>query len=133
MSPDTHLHLQGCCICKLSKGEEKIKSYLETHGFILNETYFREKKFENLFQKKGFCLRYDFYIPSKNILIEYNGRQHYDYKNSYFFKGDRNKFLLRKHYDWLKRKYARDNGYKLLTIPYWDYKIIEEILEKEII
>ena len=50
-----------------------------------------------------------------------------------FFKGDRNKFLLRKHYDWLKRKYARDNGYKLLTIPYWDYKIIEEILEKEII
>lgn len=133
MSPNTHLHLQGCRICKLSKGEERIKSCLEAHGFILNKTYFKEKKFENLFQKKGFCLRYDFYIPSKNLLVEYNGIQHYDYKKSYFFKGDRNKFLLRKHYDWLKRKYARDNGYKLLIIPYWDYKIIEEILEEEII
>lgn len=37
------------------------------------------------------------------------------------------------HYDWLKRKYAKDNGYNLLVISYKLYKNIEKILEKKLL
>lgn len=74
-------------------------------------------------------LPFDFYIPSKNLLIEYNGGQHYKPVNHF---GGYDSFLLRKHHDWLKRKYARDNNIKLLTIPYWDFKIIDELLEESL-
>ena len=46
--------------------------------------------------------------------------------------GGREDFLLRKHHDWLKRKYARKNHLKLLAIPYWNNKEISKILEEEL-
>ena len=76
-------------------------------------------------------LSYDFYIPSKKILIEYNGKQHYEFHK--LFHKNYHDFLIQKHHDWLKRKFAKNNEYKLLIIPYWDCKIIEEILNKELI
>lgn len=42
------------------------------------------------------------------------------------------KFLLQKHHDWLKRKYAKENGYRLLTIPYWEYDNIENIIMEKL-
>ena len=126
-TPNNHLNGQDCPSCKISNGEKEIAKWLDKNGF--KNKYKKEYYFDNFKSKNNKYFRYDFYIPLKNLLIEYNGIQHY--KPSEYF-GGQNSFLLRKHYDWLKRKYARDNGYKLLTIPYWDYKIIEEILEKEI-
>lgn len=101
---------------------------MEKNGLKQNVDFFREYKFENL--KDKHCLRYDFFIPSKNLLIEYNSEQHYRFKNG--FKDTHDIFLLRKHHDWLKRKYARDNNIKLLTIPYWDFKIIDELLKESL-
>lgn len=34
--------------------------------------------------------------------------------------------------DSIKNKYCEDNGIKLLRIPYWDFKNIDEILSKEL-
>lgn len=75
-------------------------------------------------------LSYDFYIESENLLIEFNGGQHYEFI-SYFHK-TLHDFHRQKHHDWMKRKYAIKNGYKLISIPYWEYENIEEILQKEL-
>lgn len=63
----------GCPNCKKSHGEEKIKTYLECNMI----EYEWQKRFDDLY---GYCnkhLSYDFYIPTYNLLIEYNGKQHY--------------------------------------------------------
>lgn len=117
----SRLFLQGYeCVCQRTYGslpEGRILDFLEGRGI----TPEREKMFSSLGR-----LRYDFYIPSKNLLVEYNGVQHYEY-NSFFFNNHHG-FLVQKHHDWLKRKYARDHGIRLLTIPYWEFDNIEKIL-----
>lgn len=126
--PSSHIKRQGCPMCKNSFGEEKIYNFLSKNGLKLGKDFFREYSFEDLKVKRK--LRYDFYIPSKRLLIEYNGKQHYEiYKNW----DTRKTFLLRKHYDWLKRKYANKYNIKLLTIPYWELSSINSVLEKALI
>ena len=116
--PNAHLNGQECPRCKQSHGEKKIRIYLENNNTVFEE----QKKFKNLGN-----LSYDFFIPEKKLLIEYNGIQHYKVVD--FFGGEK-QFRLQKHHDWLKRKFARDNNYNLLTISYKDYNIIEKNLEE---
>ena len=133
-SPSNHLNKtypQGCPFCSHingnSKGEVKIKKFLESKKIeFIQEFYFNDLKDKNF-------LRFDFYTPSKKVLIEYQGEQHY---KAVSFNGDKEsakqELKIQRHHDWLKRKYAKNNGYKLLTIPHWNYKIIKEILEEEV-
>ena len=117
-TPDKH-YKQCCPYCSSSKGEKQIRNYLKEKKIIFEE----QKKFNDLRDKS--LLSYDFYIPLKNLLIEYNGIQHYK-SNDYF--GGYGKFLIQKHHDWLKRKYAIKNNINLLIIPYWEYNNINKIL-----
>lgn len=117
--PFSHIKDKRCCLLyKESAGERAIRVWLEKHEI----SYERNKKFNVLGR-----LSYDFYIPSENLLIEYNGKQHY-IQSSF---GHHN-LRKQRHHDWPKRKYARDNGFKLLTIPYWEFKVIDKILEENI-
>ena len=119
-----HLCGHGCSICSkkvYSKGEKNIRNFLLNN----NIDFQQQKTFEDL--KDKYKLSYDFYIPSKNLLIEYNGEQHY--KKSSFKHHD---LKMQRHHDWLKRKYAKKNNIELLTIPYWNFKIINEILEEKL-
>ena len=116
-TPDNHWKGSGCNICKVYQGEEKIKSYLIDRNIIFES----QKTFDDLRDKRK--LSYDFYIPSKNLLIECQGEQHY--KSIEIFGGEK-QFRLQKHHDWLKRKYAKDNKINLIAIPYWEN--IEKIL-----
>ena len=102
---------QRCPKCYNSKGEEKIRKLLQDKKNKFEE----QKKFSDLKDKKS--LSYDFYIPSKNLLIECNGEQHYKF-NKCFHK-NLHEFHRQLHHDWLKRKYAKDNNINLLVIPYW--------------
>lgn len=117
--PDVHLSGCGCQKCNSSIGEEKIRNCLEDK----NIKYICQKKFNDLKDKNK--LSYDFYLKDYNLLIEYNGIQHYEPRE--YFGGHKN-FLIQKHHDWLKRKYARDNNINLLVIPYWEN--IEEKLNE---
>ena len=65
----------GCPICKESRGEKLIKNFLERN----NISYEREKTFKGL--KYKLPLRFDFYLPTYNLCIEYNGEQHYSYES----------------------------------------------------
>jgi len=119
--PYLHLHGSGCSTCKESKGERTIRHILEENDI----TFEAQKSFNDCKNKRQ--LPFDFYIPSKGLLIEYDGEQHY--RSVAHFGGDV-KFLERKANDQIKTEYARMNGHTLLRIPYWDYDRISEILSR---
>lgn len=117
IAPRDHLSGCGCPKCRKSSHSEDILQQFLMENNILFE---RNKKFNELKDLKG--LSYDFYLPEENILIELNGGQHYRYTP--FYHLDEHAFHRQKHHDWLKRKYAKDHGIKLLVIPYWEFKKI---------
>lgn len=109
-TPDMHSGKhQGCPICNESHGEKYTRNYLDKN----NIKYIPQKRFHDLKDKT--YLSYDFCLPDYNILIEYQGIQHYDI-SEYF--GGKEQFNRQKLHDNLKRKYAKENGYKLLELKY---------------
>jgi hypothetical protein len=60
-------------------------------------------------------LPFDFYLPKYNCCIEYDGEQHFKPKE--FFGGEEG-FLRRQQLDKIKDQYCKDNGIKLIRIPY---------------
>jgi len=70
-TPYHHLKDNSCPKCNASKGEQKIREFLIENNFIFEE----QKKFKSCRRKK--MLPFDFYIESCNLLIEYQGEQHY--------------------------------------------------------
>lgn len=110
----------GCPRCKQSKGEKKISEFLIKN----NQNFIPQKTFAWTNPKK---YRYDFYLPEKNLIIEYNGSQHY--VEAPFF---RNTLKEQKKIDREKRKLAIANGYDYLVISYKDYEKIEKILKEKI-
>ena len=115
-----HLSGSGCPNCSNSIGEEKIRSFL----LEKNINFIPHKSFDDLKDVK--LLSYDFYIEEKNLLIEYNGIQHYSWQRH--FQPTYHDFLIQKHHDWLKRKYCKKNNINLLVISYEED--IEECLKK---
>ena len=74
--------------------------------------------------------RFDFYLPKYNLMIEYDGEQHFsvahfsnnnEEKNIQAFEGTRKR-------DKLKNKYCKDNDTNLLRIPYYEAKNIDSII-----
>ena len=62
-TPNKHLQNRGCPHCKMSKGEIKIKKYLDEK----NIHYIYEHKFNNCLNIKK--LSFDFFIPMYNIFF----------------------------------------------------------------
>lgn len=94
-----------------SKGEEKIIKILKENKI----PFIREKTFKDL---KNGKLRYDFYLPDKDILIEYDGEQHFQQIKR--FQKTRYDFLKAQEYDRRKNNYALAHGIKLYRIPFWE-------------
>lgn len=117
--PHSILGKAPCPRCKKfnSKGELAIKKILEKH----NISYQQQKRFENL----SALLSFDFYIPKNNILIEFQGEQHF-HPISHF--GGESKFLKQQENDNKKRQYCKENKYSLLEISYKEIDDIENIL-----
>lgn len=98
-----------------SYGEQLINQILQTEHF----NYEREKCFKDL---RNGLYRFDFYLPELNIVIEYQGIQHYQYQ-SYFHK-TKSEFLKAQERDRRKISYCLANNIKLYAIPYWDINYI---------
>lgn len=115
----------GCPYCnKISKGENKISTYLQEN----NIEFIKEYKFKNCKYKR--VLPFDFYLPKFNLVIEYNGQQHYEPVTIFGGENHYNKTVIR---DEIKIKYCRDNNIDIIIIPYWSYNRIEEILSDKLI
>lgn len=120
--PDSLLQGKGCPHCNVrSKGELACSNYFD----INNIAYEGQKTFSNLKSDNNYSLRYDFFLPDYNLLIEYQGQQH-EMPIEYF--GGEEKFMVQTKYDNQKREFAKENGYDLLEISYKDYKNIASII-----
>lgn len=114
----------GCSACSESKGEKRIREFL-----IKNNLNFKtEHIFSDCYYRRG--LPFDFIVDVYNevICIEYDGILHYKDK----FNNSK-EFNECKKRDRIKTKYCKDNGIKLIRIPYWDFKNIEKILTEVLI
>ena len=78
--------------------------------------------FDNLLSPKGNPLRPDFILPNERIWIEYDGEFHY----KEIYNGDGHDSVVIN--DKIKNKYAKENNWNLIRIPYWEYNDIENIL-----
>lgn len=118
--PNDHFNKKsGCPICKFSKGELLIKNFLDFYEI----EYISQKSFENCYNKQ--LLKFDFYIPTYNLCIEYDGEQHY--KPLKCFGGNK-EYLKRVENDKIKTEFCLKNGLGLLRIPYYQYDNIRNML-----
>lgn len=107
-----------CVVCQESKGEKKIRNYLELNNVNFTPQY----RFEKC--KDKYTLPFDFYLIDYNIVIEYDGEGHY--KDIYGNLTDR------QNKDNIKTNYCKENNIKLIRIPYWEFENIEKILNEKI-
>lgn len=122
-----------CSVCGNSKGENKIENYLEVDKI----KYKPQHKIKGCKYKKE--LPFDFAVFNDDnellFLIEYQGEQHYKpfnfnrNKNPEIMEENLKKIQLR---DKIKKEYCEKNKIPLLTIPYWEFDNIEEILHKQL-
>lgn len=103
----THLKGHGCPTCSSSQGELEVENYLKYRGI----DYIKEHSFEDC--KNVNLLRFDFYLPKFNILIEYDGRQHFEEVE--FFSESLDEVKKR---DNIKNEYCVNNNIPLIRISY---------------
>jgi hypothetical protein len=115
----------GCPACACSKGEDIIFNYLNQIDIEFEAQY----KYDDLIGLGGGLLSYDFYLPTYNLLIEFQGKQHYEPIDWF---GGFEKFEYQQEHDKRKRKYAKEHSIELMEIPYWDINKIENILESRL-
>lgn len=116
----------SCPNCKpnnASKGEDVIEDFLSENKI----EYLKQHKFASCKDKRE--LPFDFYIPNLNLIIEYDGEQHFKPKEKF---GGEDGFINTIIHDAIKNQYCEDNKIKIIRIPYWDFNNIKEILEKHI-
>ena len=115
----------GCPACFESKGEKRIRLFLEGNKI----KYEPQKKFDDLYRQcPAHKLSYDFYLPKYNLLIEYQGQFH----DGTAWQQSDESYKDQQIKDQMKKEYAENHGFSFLDIWYWDYKNIEEILVKEL-
>jgi very-short-patch-repair endonuclease len=72
-------------------------------------------------------LKFDFYLPKYNLLIEFDGQQHYIPYRGNIIELEKTKFR-----DNIKTEYCENNIIKLLRIKYTKLNKLEQILEENI-
>ena len=115
--PDQHIHSKaGCPVCRKSKGERRIRNFLISNKIEYKMEYIlpSDKKY-----------RYDFFLPKLNILIEYDGAQHFRPVESWGGINELNEIQKR---DREKNELARMYGIGLIRIPYTKLNSLEEYL-----
>lgn len=104
-----HIAGRGCPRCSRSKGEEYL-SRLFTELGVVNIDQFKLPELNVRY-------RYDFYLPEHNVLIEYQGGQHY--RAIEFFGGEEG-FRKTLERDAIKKHLAKETGRKLVYLSYLD-------------
>lgn len=120
----------GCPNCakkSKSKGEQLIQNWLE-----LNKIDFEcQKTFTDLYYKSvNAKLKYDFYLPRYNILIEFDGEYHYSPISYSSNISPEDQLAITQIRDKIKTEYAASNNYDLLRIRFDDDIIL--LLEQKI-
>jgi very-short-patch-repair endonuclease len=116
--PNDHLKGVGCSKCKSSKGESIIIQHLENN----NVDYIYQYR-----TKENYI--FDFYLENKNIIIEFDGEQHFRPIKHFGGIVAYKKQILQ---DELKNQYCLNNKINIIRIPYWELNNIDFILNKNL-
>lgn len=115
---------RGCPNCSNNSTESKI-------GYILKELgvqYIPQYSFSDCKDQK--VLPFDYYLPQYNVLIEYDGEQHYmpvNFGGISDERAERNLKMTQFH-DCIKNDYCENNNIPLMRIPYWEKDNLEHII-----
>lgn len=112
----SHLVGQGCSRCLNSKGEEAVCKFLKDNNIV----FIQQHKFSKCVSK--YKLRFDFFIPSLNTCIEYDGEFHF----LPIFGVDKMKEQQKR--DLKKDEYCSENNIRFIRIKYDQYLNISSIL-----
>lgn len=109
-----------CPLCsrKASKGEALIEEYLTS----LDIEYVREKRFDGCRDKRR--LPFDFFLPSFNTCIEFDGKQHYEELEGY------GNLEITQRHDEIKNQFCDKEKINLIRIPYFDGSKIQQIINQ---
>ncbi len=113
--PSHHKSGHGCPKCTISSNEKVILKFLQENKI----NYISQHKFIDCKNKK--LLPFDFYLPDQNVLIEFDGKQHFEPIK--WFGGEKT-FNNLKINDNIKNQYAFDSKIELIRIRY-DENIID--------
>jgi len=116
-----HYRGNGCPACNESHGNRAVKLFLEENKI----DYIPEWSNDTCRLKDK--LRFDFYLPKLNTVIEFQGKQHFQVVE---YWGGEEDFNLRKKRDEIKRKWCLENNIKEIEIH--NIKDIQKILKKEL-
>ena len=112
----------GKCSKNVSSLELKTEQWLKSN----NIEFEKEKTFGTINGNRN-PYRYDFYIPSKNMIIEVHGVQHYRFTK--LWHKTMNRFKEMQERDVIKRDFAIKNGMLYLEIPYTKFSNKDEFKE----
>ena len=117
---DLLYHSHCPCYTITSKGESEVEKVLTEMNIIFE----KQKRLEDM--KKA---PFDFYLPDYNLLIEFQGRQHYEPVPQF---GGEKQFIIQQEIDKRKKEVAQKAGYELLEISYKDKSLIKDILVRRL-
>ena len=121
--PEHFLRGQRCPYCNglSSVGELLIEKFLNKNNIY----YEKEKQFKDFISKNYQPYKYDFYLKDFNLIIEFDGEQHFKpWKNNL----DRSSLRINIDNDKLKNIYIIENNLSLLRIHYSELANIKNIL-----
>lgn len=121
VSPNMFLRGRRCPRCKESRGERRIRKWLELKDVRYVAQY------PVFYRKNKRPLLLDFYI--NGIAIEYDGEYHYKILPH---TGEK-RLIQQRQKDAIKTQYCADNGIPLIRIPYWDFDNIDAILTEKLL
>ena len=106
------------CGCIKSRGEAKIQEILLEN----NINFIKQKTFPTCYNPEtNNPFFFDFYLPDYNLLIEYDGEQHFSFKKDTYSWNNEENFQKTKKHDELKNNWCKENNIKLIRIPYTEY------------
>ena len=117
-SPNSHLKGRGCPICKESTGEKIIRNYLQENKIVYEPQY----KINNFL--------FDFYLPEYNLIVEYDGIQHFQPISIF---GGEEQYQKQIIVDNKKNELCLLSRIKLLRIPYYEKNNIQNIIGVKLI
>lgn len=108
ITPSNHYRgAGGCKKCQASSGEITIRNILTNKGIKFEE----QKTFPDCVHQK--LLKFDFYLPDHNTVIEFHGIQHFE-PVAYF--GGEEGFKLTQERDKIKKDYCVSHGINLIEL-----------------
>lgn len=121
-STNGHLqrHIKTCTgESTLSSGEFKLQKIL-----IEMKVQFTKGSYKLKNPKTNYLLQWDIIIQGldKPLFVEYDGKQHFIQKSG------REPLEVIQYRDELKNNFCKENGYKLLRIPYTEYENMEKLV-----